>query len=199
MNYLAGPIPHQYVRVDPAHTHQVDAQPKSWTSGAWFGLQGYAGEAWSAHVLLDLPEGGAVRRALPLHSLAQESCFDDGFESDWQPWQAATWDCYSPAFVVPRYPMIEGLYCKARVRAEEGVESWKDYFGHMLFAVKPAGDDFSRDPGQDKEFYLIALENGRYTIQPTNHVLFEDLSFTQRLGEKWPRGLKRADKKYSAE
>jgi hypothetical protein len=197
MNHLAGPIPHQYVRVDATHTHHPDSQPADWIDGEWFALQGYPGEAWSCHVLLDLPEGGAVRRAIPLHALAQEKA--ENPKPNWQPWQAATWDCYSPAFVVPRYSLLEGLRCKARIRAAEGVDKWKDYFGHMLFAIKPAGDAFSRHPGQDKEFYLIALDNGRYTLQPTNHVLLEDLSFTARLGRDWPRGLRRSEETFSAE
>lgn len=197
MNELAGPIPHQYVRVDPSHTHHPEHQPAEWIEGAWFALQGYRGEAWACHVLLDLPEGGAVRRALPLHALVQTQA-EPPFPA-WQPWQAATWDCYSPAFVVPRYSLLEGLRCKARVRAAEGSDTWQDYFGHLLFTIKPAGDDFSRDPGQDKEFYLIALDNGRFTLQPTNHVLFEDLSFTARLGKTWPRGLARNAQTWSAE
>jgi hypothetical protein len=44
-------------------------------------------------------------------------------------------------------------------------------------------------PEQSKEFSFCALDNGRLTIQPTNHVLFMEPSFTNQDG--WPTGLKR--------
>jgi len=45
---------------------------------------------------------------------------------------------------------------------------------------------------------LVALENGRYTLQPTDRVVFCDRSFTTGRLE-FPRGLKRQDETYSAE
>jgi len=53
-------------------------------------------------------------------------------------------------------------------------------------------------PEQSKEFYFIQLENGRFTAQPTNHVLVEDRSFTRKeMG--WPDFLRRQEDWYSAE
>ena len=40
-------------------------------------------------------------------------------------------------------------------------------------------------------------KNGRYTLQPTDRVVFKDPSFTEWLG--FPRGLKRQEDTYSAE
>ena len=49
-----------------------------------------------------------------------------------------------------------------------------------------------------RELVLVALTNGRYTLQPTDRVVFCDRSFTTGRLE-FPRGLKRQDETYSAE
>ena len=63
--------------------------------------------------------------------------------------------------------------------------------GRYLFSAAPMGDGFSEVPDQAKEFAFVALDNGRLTIQPTNHLLFADASFTE--GHGWPSGLVRQD------
>jgi hypothetical protein len=69
--------------------------------------------------------------------------------------------------------------------------------GMYLFTLAPVGDAFSAAPEQSKEFYFIQLENGRFTAQPTNHVLVEDRSFTTAL--EWPKFLRRQNEWHSAE
>ena len=68
--------------------------------------------------------------------------------------------------------------------------------GDYLFSVAPADDGFSAEPGQNKEFTFIALDNGRLTIQPTDYVLFADKSFTT---PQWPTVMKRQREVYSCE
>jgi hypothetical protein len=46
-------------------------------------------------------------------------------------------------------------------------------------------DGFSLEPEQSKEFYFVKLDNGRFTAQPTNHVLAKDKSFTTEVA--WPK------------
>jgi hypothetical protein len=72
-----------------------------------------------------------------------------------------------------------------------------EYQGHYLFTLVPIGDAFSATPTQSKEFYFMQLTNGRYTAQPTNHVLLEDRSFTDTLS--WPTFLRRQTDWHSAE
>lgn len=72
-----------------------------------------------------------------------------------------------------------------------------EHRGQYVFTFIPIGDPWSAHPDQAKEFTLIALENGRYTCQPTNNVLVEDASFTTTV--EWPKWLRRQTKVWSAE
>jgi hypothetical protein len=67
-----------------------------------------------------------------------------------------------------------------------------------LFTIVPVADAFSAEPEQSKEFYVLQLENGRFTAQPTNHVLIEDRSFCNKNPE-WPTFLRRQSDWFSAE
>jgi len=69
--------------------------------------------------------------------------------------------------------------------------------GEYLFTVAPVGDGFSEVPEQSKEFKCIKLNNGRFTVQPTDRVIFQDKSFTTAM--EWPVGLKRMDQTFSCE
>lgn len=46
-------------------------------------------------------------------------------------------------------------------------------------------------------YAFIALDNGNLTVQPTNHLLFTEKSFTDDSG--WPKGLKRQTEVYNCE
>jgi hypothetical protein len=177
-----GDIPGGYrkVLVDSAYTHGpaytglIDAN--------WFALEALPGRVYGATVLLLLDEGGAVYRDLPLHALMHHPV---GQFVEWTAEDAQTWDCYSHHFVTLVYDYLDGLRCK--VRTARG-----DLYGHFWFAIKPCLDAFSADPAQAKTFFLIALDNGRFTLQPTNHILLEERSHTDLLGPPWPKGLKRS-------
>jgi hypothetical protein len=54
-----------------------------------------------------------------------------------------------------------------------------------MFTVIPMLDGFSAEPEQSKEFYFIKLDNGRFTSQPTNHLLVKDKSFITE--SSWPK------------
>jgi len=184
---FSGSIPgtHREIWVDSAFTH---SRGSGFLRAQWFGIEAHVGRTYEAHCLLLLPEGGAVYRGLPLHALAHnENC-----EQNWDEQDAQMWDCYSWHFAMPHYPYLHGLRCKACIRD-------CDHYGHYWFCVKPVFDDFSAIPEQAKEFFLIALDNGRFTLQPTNRVLLEERSSTELLTDAWPNGLKRKTEIYSAE
>jgi hypothetical protein len=184
---FSGSIPgtHREIWVDTAYTH---SRENGFLRAQWFGIEAFVGRVYEAHCLLLLPEGGAAYRALPLHALAHTECC----EKDWTEQEAQLWDCYSWHFATPSYPYLAGLRCKTRIRDT-------DHFGHYWFTIKPVLDDFSAIPEQAKEFFLIALDNGRFTLQPTNRVLLEERSSTELLTDAWPTGLKRKTEIYSAE
>jgi len=183
-----GNIPGGYrkILVDSAHTHHRGGGV--WLDANWFAIEAMPGHVYGATVLLILPEGGAPYRDLPLHALAHTHAP----EPRWTAEDAQTWDCYSYHFTSIVYEYLDGLRCK--VRTARG-----DLYGHFWFAIKPCLDAFSADPAQAKTFYLIALDNGRFTLQPTNHILIEEKSHTDLLGPPWPTGLKRSTEIHTAE
>ena len=109
----------------------------------------------------------------------------------WTPAQAQTWDAYGYQFSILEYPYLSSMNARARLQDDS------EQRGMYLFTLAPVGDAFSAAPSQSKEFYFLQLENGRFTAQPTNHVLIEDRSFTANIA--WPTFLRRQDEWYSAE
>ena len=175
----AGALPrHHYAWIEPNAIGTHD-----WLRAVWFGVTSYPSRAFGCHVLL---ECGAVYRNVPLHQLASEKT-----DTPWEPWQAATWDAYGWQFSTIEYPFLSGM--NARVRIQDKSE----HEGMYLFTIVPTADAFTAEPEQGKEFYVLQLESGRYTAQPTNHVLIQDKSFCGNV--EWPKFLKRQTEWHSAE
>lgn len=158
MYHTSGNLPkHQYVYVDLAYI----SEQEGCIPAVWFGICSIPGRMWGCHVLL---ENGAVYRSVPPHAIS--------FNKDFSPWSctdAQLWDCYSSEFSVIEYMYLSNLRCTV---LPESVN------GRYIFTAIPFGEGFSEYPEQSKEFYFIMLDNGRLTIQPTNRVIFTDLSFT---------------------
>jgi hypothetical protein len=171
-------LTHQYCYVEPNAIGD-----HGWIPVAWFGLSSYPGRTWGCHVML---ECGAIYRNVPIHQLASQPT-----ETSWTPSQGQTWDCYGLEFSVVEYPFLKGRRAAVRLRDQS------EHAGKYLFTIVPIGDPWSAHPDQGKEFTLIALDNGRYTAQPTDRMLFEDRSFTKDL--EWPKWLKRQTQVWSAE
>lgn len=184
LNALIGAMPHhQYVWVDSTFTHK---EPKGFVPAVWFGLVSVPSRAWGCNLLL---ETGAIYRNVPPHALAfseHPTC------KDWTLQDAQTWDCYGYEFSCLCYPFLSERAVK--VRANQ-----KEYDGDYLFTVAPVGDGFSLYPEQAKEFSFIQLENGRLTIQPTNHVLVIDRSFTKNAAMEFPKDLRRQTEVWASE
>jgi hypothetical protein len=181
---LIGQLPHhQYCFVDTSFTHRMSETPS--IPAIWFGLVSYPSRTLGCTVLL---ESGAVYRNLPLHALAHTP---EGLHIPWRPQDAQHWDCYSSGFTTLCYDTLRGLECLAKTADAQRR-------GEYLCTIAPIGDAYSAVPAQSKELVLVALTNGRYTLQPTDRVVFSDLSFTTG-GLAFPRGLKRQDETYSAE
>lgn len=190
---LVGPIPrHTYCFVDRSFTRKDGS---GFEPAVWFGLVSYPGRAWGLTVML---ECGAVYRALPPHAIAfvENPIAESDAEihaEPWMVWDAQRWDCYGLRYAVVEYPYLTGL----RLRTRDNGKPEIDWLGDYLFTVAPIGDGFSAEPSQAKEFTFCRLDNGRLTIQPTNHVLFEEKSFTTDSG--WPTDLVRQTEIYSCE
>lgn len=144
----------------------------------WFGLTAHPGRMWGCTVLL---ESGAVYRGVPPHMMA----FEAGCSTAWCQEDSQLWECYGWDFTTLEYSALAGLRCAVSLGD-------RTRGGRYLFTAAHVGDGYTADPTQDKEFYFIALANGRLTIQPTDRVQFDDRSWTTHGGE-WPTGLKRSD------
>ena len=182
LNTYAGNLPrHLYVWVDSRFTHK---ESMGFIPAVWFGLCSYPGRAWGCTVML---ESGAVYRNLPPHGI--------GFRADpvkrWGIGDAQTWDCYGYGFSALEYEYLRSLDCTCTAGGRR-------HKGQYLFTVAPVGDGFSAYPEQSKEFMFVKLYNGRLTIQPTNHVVFEEKSFT-RFDINSIKGLKRQEEVWSSE
>ena len=170
----AGPLPrHTYCFVQP-NTFGND----KWERVAWFGLVSHPGRTWGCHVLL---ECGAVYRNVPLHRLAHSPTCENVWKTD----DAQTWDCYGHHFSVVEYPFLEAVPMHVKLRDKE------ERYGRYMFTAIPMLDGFSLEPEQSKEFYFIKLDNGRFTAQPTNHILVKDKSFVTTVD--WPRLQRQAE------
>jgi len=179
---LAGEIPrHLYVWVDSEFTHK---EPKGFVPAVWFGLVSYPGRMWGCTVML---ESGAVYRNLPGHAIALEP----DPEPKWEPGDAQRWDCYGWEFSCIEYAYLRGLDCKVRTPGNH-------HLGEYLFTAIPIGDGFTAYPEQAKEFHFVKLCNGRLTIQPTDHIVFRERSFTVA-DLDFPKGLKRQTEIWSCE
>ena len=181
MNSLIGSIPkHQYIWVDSNFTHK---NPTGFARAVWFGLVSFPGRTWGLNVMF---ESGAVYRSLPPHAV---SFSENPKQRIWKADDAQLWDCYGYDWTAVEYTYLKGLKCSCKI---------KDNFvdGTYLFTVAPIGDGFSNAPEQSKEFKFIELDNGRLTIQPTNKVLFQDNSFTDK---NISAGLKLQTEYYSCE
>ena len=183
MNSFLGSLPkHQYVWVDTTFTHR---EPMGFLPAVWFGLTSHPGRMWGCNVLY---ENGAIYRGLPLHALAHTANPD----KYWTAELSQRWDCYGTDWSAHEYSYLRGLRCNTRCAIDVGM------LGEYLFTVAPIGDAFSDSPDQSKEFTFVELINGRYTVQPTDHLLFEERSFTRHQWE-WPKGFKRQNEVYSCE
>ena len=179
---LVGELPrHIYCFVDSSFTHTC---PNGFIPCVWFGLVSYPGRTWGCTVML---ECGAIYRNVPAHAIA----FHKFPQEPWSADEAQTWDCYGEQFTTLEYKYLSGLDCKVKCKDAA-------YDGKYLFTVAPIGDGFSAYPEQAKEFCFIQLYLGRLTVQPTNHVVFRERSFTDNKLE-FPSGLRRQTDVWSAE
>lgn len=184
MHTSIGSLPkHQYVFVDTKFTLR---RSEGFMPAVWFGLVSHPGRVWGCNLLL---ENGAIYRNVPLHALAHtepKKC-----DRDWPAGKAQHWDCYGYGWTASEYTYLKGVSCMAQCLADE-------IFGTYLFTVAPIGDGFSEVPEQAKEFTFVKLRNNRFTVQPTDRILFSDTSFTNH-DWSWPRNFKRQTETYSCE
>ena len=175
----AGQLPHhQYCFVDASFI----GSGTGFVPCVWFGLVSIPGRMWGCTIMLQC---GAVYRAVPPHAIA----FYSQPEVIWSEKHAQRWDCYGREFSTIEYTYLRGM--AVEVKCDDQTRG-----GEYLFTAAPIDDGFSRNPEQAKEFMFIKLNTGRLTIQPTDKVVFQDLSFVT---PEWPTDLRATTEIYSCE
>ncbi len=181
----SGDIPtHQYCYVEQSYITNGELSGIEPCVG--FGIVAYTGRVWGCQIML---KSGAVYREVPIHALCHTHTVA---LNPWSPQLAQQWDCYGIEFSTLCYKYLYGLDARARCGSNQEFE------GKYLFTAVPIGDAYSEAPDEAKEFQFIQLDNGRFTCQPTNRVLFIDKSFTDR-DAKWPTHLRALENTYHAE
>jgi hypothetical protein len=172
---------HLYVNIDPGVISTKESGPQK---AVLFSLQPNIGFIFGGHVLL---ECGAIYRNVPLNAITVDiNQIDDDKNNNesWTPQHLQSWDCYSDKYDIIEYNYLRGLTTKAKGPNNE------DLYGIYIFTIIPKGDGFSRHLDQAKELVFCHHEkSGRIFIRTTDKILFEEKSFTTKIG--WPTHLKR--------
>jgi hypothetical protein len=142
-----------------------------------------------------LPEYGALYDKLPISAFVSrpETPKPDLSLGDLQ-----LWDANSTQVAVIEKAVLKNMRCK--FRTQDG--GW--HHGHYLFTVDMVHSDpneidanWARLPAEHKSYNFIRLDNGQYSAQPNNRVLWED----EALVFKTPKmpDFKVSTKEFSAE
>lgn len=172
---------HVYGYVDKSFLSQ--AKEKGWEKAIWFAVTLPPNRAVGLTVLL---QNGAVYRQLPPHAWAFEPAIQCAcnpvqpeclkYVESWTIQQAQAWDCFGGDAQVIEYQYLRGLTVEALCLGH--ISPVKREKGSYLFTIEFENDGFSRYPAQSKCLHCISLENGRLTLQPNDHLLWTEHSFT---------------------
>lgn len=101
------------------------------------------------------------------------------------------WDAFSYNITVIKKSTLSNLDCRVYMKDK------KFYKGNYLFTIDSCHSDpnelnvsLSETPNEHKSFNIIKMENGQFSAQPNNRVLYYDQSLT-------PKGIKIPDFKVS--
>lgn len=133
-----------------------------------------------------MSSGGGHFCRLPIHAFCHKKDAPVQSLND-----LVTWNNFSYYIGVIRYDYL-ATFCRAKIKLRDG----QIYFGNYMFTVDYANPDkdlinqdfgLSEDPYEHKSASLFKLDNGNFSIQPNNRVLYVDASFIEPYTEvpKW--------------
>lgn len=165
MSFNIDVIPYIKVLVRKEYLMNFESGHNEFEEGYIFGAVGITNRPMLFHVHL---KSGAKVMRLPISAFCHKK------EA---PVQALgilqLWDCLSTQITCHRYKYFKDY--TPTVRFNDGTLQKGRYI--TTFDFKPEGG-FEETPDQHKDFNLIALDNGNFTIQPNNRVLWHDDHFT---------------------
>jgi hypothetical protein len=158
-------IPHFYAKMRIEHLYQHDGRP-GFQDVIVFGAQSVAGRALTFHIMTD---EGAVRSRVPIHMLAWK---EDAPKKPLDHLQL--WDCFGYEVTVTPYDYL--LQSRVSAIFKDGSKEW----GNYLMTFDWYSNPYSEEPTQYKAAHLIKLDDGNFTLQPNNRLMWRDMSFVTR-------------------
>lgn len=168
---LNGSITHFYAKIRNQHLYQQDGR-EGFQDVIVFGIQSIPGRAITFHTLTDC---GAVRSRVPIHMLSWK---DDAplMELDY----LQLWDSFGYEFSVVEYDYLKDSRVKVVFKDKSSL------WGNYMMTIDWYNNGYSNEPTQYKSAHLIKLDNGNFTLQPNNRLIWKDMSFVTKPFPKKP-------------
>jgi hypothetical protein len=170
-------------------SHEKELEPCYWVS-----VKSIKGRAFYFESLLT--NYGALYDKLPISAYVwkEDVNYDELLPLDY----LQIWDCLSYDISILEKSLLKGLRCKVFMKNK------KFYEGNYILTIDNCysnpnefNNTLSETPNEHKSFNLIKLDNGQFTLQPNNRVLFYDQSLIAS-GVKIP-DFKVSTKEFSCE
>ena len=180
MAFLVHPLPPVQVYVRKEYLYDLEYGHGEYTPGIWISVKSVAGKALYFETLLT--EYGALYDKLPISAFVWKiGSIDDYLPLD----VLQLWDCFDYDITVIKKPLLS--------RCEFFGKDKRMHPGEYQFTIDNSHRDtstidtnFSEHDPEHKSFNIIKLDNGQFSAQPNNRVIWRD-------GSLIPDKLKRPD------
>jgi hypothetical protein len=114
-------------------------------------------------------DNGAMRSRVPIHML----CWKEDAPLQ-ELHELQLWDCFGDDISVTKFNYLDEM--RVQVLFKDKTIEWGSY----VMTFDWYNNSSSEEPTQYKCGHFIRLDNGNYTIQPNNRLLWKDMSFTDK-------------------
>jgi hypothetical protein len=181
MSYLNANIPPIYCKIRKEYLYDLREHQGETEDCVVFGLGSISGRALLFHCLLT---NGAIYWRLPISAFLQRGSGSTLHQRDVEHQDLEDlqlWNSFSYYPSVTIFDFLVGQRCKYLGKNK------KFYHGQYLFTVDWAhpesnilDTEHSEIPDQHKCAHILALDNGNYSAQPNNRILWDIPSFTTK-------------------
>jgi hypothetical protein len=181
MSYLNANIPPIYCKIRKEYLYDLREHQGETEDCVVFGLGSISGRALLFHCLLT---NGAIYWRLPISAFLQRGSGSTLYQRDVEHQDLEDlqlWNSFSYYPSVTIFDFLVGQRCKYLGKNK------KFYHGQYLFTVDWAhpesnilDTEHSEIPDQHKCAHILALDNGNYSAQPNNRILWDIPSFTTK-------------------
>jgi hypothetical protein len=181
MSYLNANIPPIYCKIRKEYLYDLREHQGETEDCVVFGLGSISGRALLFHCLLT---NGAIYWRLPISAFLQRGSGSTLYQRDVEHQDLEDlqlWNSFSYYPSITIFDFLVGQRCKYLGKNK------KFYHGQYLFTVDWAhpesnilDTEHSEIPDQHKCAHILALDNGNYSAQPNNRILWDIPSFTTK-------------------